>query len=142
MQGMPSAPGSQPAPIDLIGAQLAQQQMGQSGTNSLIGGAATIAAGALSDVNAKEDFSDPAPAIEEFLESAAPGEYSYKPEFAFAGEGRQVSPMAQGLERSQIGRQMVQETPIGKVVDYGKSFGAVLCSLSYLNKKLNSIMGL
>jgi hypothetical protein len=37
---------------------------------------------------------------------------------------------------------MVQERTSGKVVDYGKSFGAVLGSLSKQKKKLNSIMGL
>ena len=119
-------------------AQLMNNVMG--GATSL--GGAAIIAGAMSDVNAKEDFSDPAPAIEEFLEAAEPSEYSYKPEFAFAGEGRHVSPMAQNLERSTIGKTMVVDTPVGKVVDYGKSFGAVLGALSHLNKKLNTVMGL
>ena len=51
--------------------------------------------------------------------------------------------MAQGLERSQIGRQMVMEGPDGtKVVDYGKSFGSILGALSHINKKINSVMGL
>ena len=147
MAGLPGAPSGDAAGTALLNPALqnSQFQQGQSNmaANNMLGAAATIGAAAISDVNAKEDFADPAPALEEFLESAEPSEYSYKPEFAFAGEGRQVSPMAQGLERSQIGRQMVVEAPDGtKMVDYGKSFGAVLGALSHLNKKLNSVMGL
>ena len=146
MAGLPAAPGGQASNTSLLNAQLqnslAQQQMQAQAANNMVGAGATIVGAAISDVNAKEDFADPAPAIEEFLQSAEPSEYNYKPEYSWAGDGRQVSPMAQGLERSQIGRQMVVETPVGKVVDYGKSFGAVLGSLSYLNKKLNQVMGL
>lgn len=148
MQGLPGAPGGNASPVGLVGPALQQsmanqQMQAQLGSNifgagGLLGGAAIMA----SDENLKEDFADPAPAIEEFLESAEPAEYSYKPEAQWAGEGRHVSPMAQGLERSTIGRTMVVETPAGKMVDYGKSFGAVLASLAYLNKKMNSVMGL
>ena len=148
---LPGGPSGQAQPVGVVGPalqnQLAQQQMQSQFWNNLIGGGAMLGAGALahSDVEAKEEFADPAPAIEEFLEAAEPAEYSYKPEYKgspLAGEGRYVSPMAQGLERSSIGRSMVVDTPAGKVVDYGKSFGALLGSLSHLNKKLNSIMGL
>ena len=141
MAGLPAPPGGQGPQTGLLGAglqnSLAQQQMQAQLMNNVMGGAtslggAAIIAGAMSDVNAKEDFSDPAPAIEEFLEAAEPSEYSYKPEFAFAGEGRHVSPMAQNLERSTIGKTMVVDTPVGKVVDYGKSFGAVLGALERL----------
>jgi hypothetical protein len=148
---LPGGPSGQASPVGLVGPalqnQLAQQQMQSQFWNNLIGGGAMLGAGALahSDVEAKREFSDPAPAIEEFLQSAEPSEYAYKPEFQgspLGGEGRYVSPMAQGLEQSAIGRSMVVDTPAGKVVDYGKSFGALLGSLSHLNKKLNSIMGL
>lgn len=145
MQGLPGAPGGNASPVSLLQPMLQQQMQNQQLQaqfgNNLIGGGMGILGGVLSDVNAKEDFSDPAPALEEFLESAEPAEYSYKPEHGGDG-GRHISPMAQGLERSAIGRSMVRETPVGKVVDYGKSFGAVLASLSHLNKKLNTVMGL
>ncbi len=146
LAGLPGAPQGGQNSADMMGLtvqnQLAQQQMQQSGMNAGIGAIATIGAAAASDVNVKEDFADPAPAIEEFLQSAEPSEYSYKPNTPLGGEGRYVSPMAQNLEQSQIGRSMVVETPTGKVVDYGKSFGAILGTLSHLNKKLNTVMGL
>lgn len=151
LAGMPGPPGGQASPVSSLASQMQQsmmnQQLGAQAGSNILGGASMLGAAALmhSDVNAKEDFADATPAIEEFLESAAPAEYSYRPEYQghpLAGEGRFVSPMAQGLERSQIGRQMVVETPTGKVVDYGKSFGAVLASLSHLNRKLNNVMGL
>ncbi len=151
MQGLPPAPGGSGAQSNLLQAgmqnsQLQQQLAAQAGNNAVGAGAALGAAAiSASDVNVKEDFQDPAPAIEEFLQSAEPSEYRYKPELSSipgAGEGRYVSPMAQGLEQSAIGRSMVVDTPTGKVVDYGKSFGALLGSLSHLNKKLNTVMGL
>lgn len=147
MAGLPQAPGGNGPQSNLLQAGMQnsqlQQQLANQGANNLIGSGATLAAAAISDVNAKEDFSDAGPAIEEFLSSAEPSEYSYKSEYQpLTGEGRHVSPMAQGLERSSIGRSMVVETPVGKVVDYGKSFGALLGSLSHINRKLNGIMGL
>jgi hypothetical protein len=151
MAGLPPAPGGSGAQSNLLQAgmqnsQLQQQLQAQAGNNAVGAGAALGAAAiSASDVNVKEDFQDATPAIEEFLESAEPSEYRYKPELSSipgAGEGRYVSPMAQGLERSAIGRSMVMDTPTGKVVDYGKSFGALLGSLSHLNKKLNQVMGL
>ena len=148
MAGLPTAPGGNSTPVSLLGPSmtnsLAQQQMQAQAANNMVGGAATIIGGAAaaSDINVKENFSDPAPAIEEFLQSAEPSEYNYKPDSPFASEHRHVSPMAQGLEQSKIGRSMVVDTPAGKMVDYGKSFGALLGSLSHLNKKLNTVMGL
>jgi len=148
---LPGGPSGQAQPVSLVQPalqnQLAQQQMQAQFWNNIIGGGAMLGAGALagSDIEAKEDFSDPGPAIEEFLQAAEPSEYSYKPEFKSSpihGDGRYVSPMAQGLEKTAIGKSMVIDTPAGKVVDYGKSFGALLGSLSHLNKKLNQVMGL
>src|SRR5262249_38330205 len=77
----PTGPGAQSNLLgpSLQNSQLQQQLQAQLG-NNLIGGTAMLLASA-SDVEAKEDFSDPAPAIEEFLQSAEPSEYSYKPEY-------------------------------------------------------------
>ena len=107
MAGLPAAPGGQASNTSLLNAQLqnslAQQQMQAQAANNLVGAGATILGSWLSDVNAKEDFTDPAPVIEEFLQSAEPSEYNYKPEYHSlpGAEGRHVSPMAQNLERSR-----------------------------------------
>ena len=154
MAGMPGAPQGQQQQSGLLQAgmqnSLAQQAMNSQMMNNIIGGGASLGGAAIigtalagaSDVNVKENFTDPAPALEEFLQSAEPSEYNYKADSPFPSEGRHISPMAQNLEKSAIGRSMVIDTPVGKAVDYGKSFGAVLGALSHLNKKLNSVMGL
>jgi hypothetical protein len=71
--------------------------------------------------------------------------YEYKPEYKDkpgAGEGRYVSPMAQDLEKSELGKSAVKTGPDGiKVVDYGKLGGTMVASLAYLNDRLNEIEG-
>ena len=97
MAGLPAAPGGQASNTSLLNAQLqnslAQQQMQAQAANNMVGAGATIVGAAISDVNAKENFSDPAPAIEEFLEAATPSEYDYRAGIRrLVGEGRQRQP--------------------------------------------------
>lgn len=57
-----------------------------------------------------------------------------------AGEGRYLGIMAQDLENAgPVGRSMVQQTPEGKKVDFGKGFGAILASQAALNERLAAI---
>lgn len=92
---------------------------------------------ALSDEKAKKNVKSGEGAVKELLNSAEPKEYDYKDKAN--GKGKHVSPMAQDLEKSAIGKSMVMDTPQGKVVDYGKGFGAILAAQSMLNKRLDSI---
>lgn len=91
----------------------------------------------LSDEKAKKNVKSGEGAVKELLNSAEPKEYDYKD--SANGKGKHVSPMAQDLEKSEIGKSMVMDTPQGKVVDYGKGFGAILAAQSMLNKRLDSI---
>lgn len=65
-------------------------------------------------------------------------EYEYKdPKF---GKGKQVSVMAQDMEKAgEAGRNMVTNTPEGKMIDYGKGFGAIVAAQAQLNQKLNEL---
>lgn len=47
--------------------------------------------------------------------------------------------MAQELEKSAVGDSMVEDTPDGKMVNYGKGFGAVLAAQAHLNERLNKL---
>ena len=48
--------------------------------------------------------------------------------------------MAQDIEKAgPVGKSMVVDTPTGKVVDYGKGFGAMLASLAHMNERQNNI---
>ena len=45
--------------------------------------------------------------------------------------------MAQDLEKTQLGKQMVENTPEGKQVNFGKGLGLVMASQARLNERLN-----
>lgn len=78
----------------------------------------------------------------DFLNQLHPYEYSYKdPELSGRGYGRFVSPMAQDLEKTDLGQSAVKETSQGKMVDYGKLGGVMLASQAYLNERLNELEG-
>lgn len=91
----------------------------------------------LSDKDAKTNVKSGEGAVKQLLDKAQPKEYNYKD--AANGQGKHVSPMAQDLEKSEIGKSMVMDTPQGKVVDYGKGFGAILAAQSMLHKRLDSL---
>lgn len=100
------------------------------------------AAGALSDKNEKESISDDQAKIKEYLDNIKAYTYNYKdPSAPGQGEGRFTSPMAQDMEKSDLGAQMVHDTPNGKIVDYGHHLGTIHGSLAYLNEELNKLKG-
>lgn len=104
---------------------------------SLIGSGIGIGAIALSDERAKTDIEDANPDIDELLSNIEAKTYKYKnSEF---GEGTYLSPMAQDLEKSKIGKDMVIDTPDGKVVDYGRAAGTILAIQSVLDKRLKKL---
>lgn len=112
-------------------------------TGGILGGAASIAS-MFSDENVKKDIKPAGGKIKEFLDNAGAHEYSYdssvqgKPG---AAPGRHIGPMAQELEKSELGQQMVTNTPQGKMVDFQHSMGTMVASLSELNKRLEALEG-
>lgn len=127
-----------------------------SGLTSMFGGGAGAGAGEagsgggaelmsmFSDENMKEGVSDGSDQIRGFLDSVSPHSYEYKDEYQdnpMAGDGSYVSPMAQELEQTELGSDMVQDTPDGKVVDYGKGFGTLLAGVADINKRLSKMEG-
>lgn len=119
-----------------IANQQATMQQRQS-DNQLIGNIGASAAMAFSDENVKTNKKkgDALRAVEEFLNSVEPSEYNYK-----GGDNKdRLGVMAQDLEKSQIGQQMVTDTPDGKVVDYGQGFSAMMAGLAEMNKKIKKL---
>jgi hypothetical protein len=102
---------------------------------SLIGAGATVAA---SDERLKDDISDFD--ASEFLDNLTPSKYRYK-DAKKHGAGVHASPMAQDLEKTEVGRSMVEDTPDGKMVDYGKGFGAILAALTDVHQRLKKVEG-
>ena len=92
---------------------------------------------AMSDARQKEDVEEFSPS--EFLDSLTSYKYKYKdPKF---GQGDHVGPMAQDLEKSEMGSKMVVDTDEGKAVDYAKSGPALMSSIADLHKRLKKIEG-
>ena len=96
-------------------------------------GMATYAAAA-SDENLKENIKDTEGKARDFIEVISPKLYDYKDEKF--GKGEHIGILAQDLEKSELGKSMVMDTPEGKMVDFGKGFGAVLAAVAEINEKL------
>lgn len=70
-----------------------------------------------------------------FLDALQAYEYKYKHEGP--GATPQLGIMAQDLEKTRLGKQMVVENELGqKHVDFGRGFGALLASQAELNKRI------
>ena len=127
-------------------AAAANRPQGPSQMSQLLSTAATVApiVAAFSDRglkknirNAKDQDLLGPEEIDGFLSNLYAKQYNYKdPKH---GEGKQVGIMAQDLENTQLGKQMVENTPEGKQVNYGKGLGLVMASQARINERLNSI---
>jgi hypothetical protein len=121
----------------------AQQQVAQNRAGlfkQLLGSAGQAgAAMATSDENAKENIELGDNEIKSFLDAIKAYKYEYKNKED--GEGEFVSPMAQDLEKSKVGKKMVQEDESGKkMVNFdGHSLGSMLAAQGYMHKKIENI---
>ena len=77
----------------------------------------------------------------DFLDKLQAYTYEYKePNKPGRRQGRQTSVMAQDLEKTEIGKNMVGSTEDGtKFVDYAKGYGAILAAQAHLNKRLDEL---
>lgn len=111
-----------------------------SGISGMIGAAA--GAIGLSDERTKK-LKKTESALSEALGTIgnAPGySYEYKnPDAPGAAHGRQVSSMAQDLERGPRGREIVMETPQGKMVDYAAVMKMTPGAITELNRKVKAL---
>jgi len=93
----------------------------------------------VSDENMKKDIKPGDKEITSFLDAMKAHSYKYKDEKH--GEGKKVSPMAQELEKTSLGKSMVKEGPDGKMVDYGAGFGAMMAAMASLNQRTKELEG-
>lgn len=95
-----------------------------------------------SDIKEKDLSPETRDKLSKFLNDIKPYEYSYKnPELPGAGEGRFVSPMAQDLEKSELGKSAVMDTEQGKMVDYAKLLGVITAGLAMEHERINKLEG-
>lgn len=93
---------------------------------------------AVSDINTKHQIQSGTPELQEFLDSL--GVYSYEYKDPKYGDGRRISPMAQEIEQTPLGKIAISTNHEGyKQVDYGKLGGTMLASLALLNHKYNKL---
>ena len=105
------------------------------GGTQMLGQMGSTAASIWSDENLKTNILDGSEKVKELLDSIGTHSYNYKdPKH---GEGTYVSPMAQELEKTELGKDMVIDTPEGKMVDYGRGMGVALSALADINKRLS-----
>lgn len=112
-------------------------QQGQQNTQ-VVGSGVQAFGMAASDERLKKDVGDFDAGS--FLDSLTAKSYRYKEPKKF-GEGKVAGVMAQDLEKTPEGAALVEETPDGKMVDYGKGFGTLLGSMADMHKRLKKVEG-
>ena len=121
-----------------------------SSTAAMASGGGSGGASAASDKEAKTDIKenkdDASKTISEFMDALKSYTYEYKkgakqPEGKPNPEGEVKSVMAQDLEKTDLGKQMVTDTPDGKVVDYAQGMAPLLAAIAELNKRTKKLEG-
>lgn len=133
-----------------------QNSLAQYGANAALTGSLISAGGAMaggylsrtpaaattpvnpnSDKNLKEDIrkSDDVD-VEDFLRKLIPYRFKYKDNTGLDQNDR-LGVMAQDLQKSKVGSEIVQEGEKGKEIDLAESVPKILAALGYLNKKID-----
>jgi hypothetical protein len=114
-------------------------QTGSTGDPGAGGAIASAIGSVFSDRRLKSNVTSGESALRDLMRTTNPYEYDYKPGNGL--KGRHVGVMAQDLEKSVIGRQMVTETGRGKMVNYGQGLSAMMAGLSLNDKRLAKLEG-
>lgn len=142
--GLSVAQANQAAKMQAEGAttNMASNLGGQLIQGIASGASSAMQAAAMSDEDLKTAFKGGGKAVRKFLDHLTAEEYSYKDGakgMPGAGKKRYVSPMAQDLEKTDLGKSMVINTPNGKMVDYGKGFGAMLAAMADTHQRVKRL---
>ncbi len=113
------------------------QATGLMGAAGGSGGGAGGMMSMFSDARLKTKIADASKDIFDFLKSLNPYSYLYKNQNH--GAGKTYSVMAQDLEKSEVGKTLVFETPTGKAIDYTKAFAVMLASQAALLKRIEQL---
>lgn len=96
-----------------------------------------------SDKNLKTNVKNDDFDMDKFLDNLSGYKYQYKPKAVEMGmpTGEQHGPMAQDLEKSPVGKSLVEDTPDGKMVDYSKSGPVMMAALANLHGRMRKVEG-
>lgn len=123
-----------------VGAATSTQQgrMGIfSGLAGGVGTGLTAAATGGSDKNIKKNINYDEKEVAKMFEKLKSATFEYKDEKE--GEGKYAGVMAQDLEKSKAGKDMVMDTPEGKHVDMNKMIFALVAQVNNMNKQLEKM---
>lgn len=87
-----------------------------------------------SDKRLKKNTKPRSASFDKLLANIKGYEFEYKDESM--GEGKRVGVMAQDLEKSELGKKMVQDTPEGKAIDVANAVGTMMASQGRLHERL------
>lgn len=122
---------------DTANRKIAQNQANQQNFTNQLGALGSLAGGAallFSDEEVKEDIQEqPDDDIEAFLNSIKPKQYGYK-----GDDKTRHGVIAQDLEHSKIGSDMIRDVNGVKAIDTNDLLGALLQSVAHLNKKVGA----
>ena len=90
-----------------------------------------------SDKRVKENVKSGKEATYEMLDGLVSALWNYKNKKM--GDGKQLGVMAQDLEKSQLGDQMVEESKDGKKINFAKGFAAILAANADLHRRLKAV---
>lgn len=93
----------------------------------------------VSDERAKKNIQPGDSATEDMLSNLASAIFEYKNKGN--GEGRQLGVMAQDLEKSKLGKEMVDEEDGTKYIDFKKGMSSILSAQANLHKRLSQLEG-
>lgn len=101
-------------------------------------GAGMGAGGFMSDKDLKHDLNKTESKIDDFLDKLNAYEYEYKEPEKY-GEGKRIGIMAQEMERSDLGSEMVHDTENGKMVV--PDMNTIFASMARLQERLDELDG-
>jgi hypothetical protein len=124
--------------------QAQAQQQADAATMGAIASVGAAAAGAPSDARVKMNVEEGGSSIKDMLDKLTAHKYDYKEGIIEdpSMEKPQLGVMAQDLEQSEMGSQMVEEDENGvKRVDYANNASTMMAALAELNERLNKLEG-
>lgn len=106
-----------------------------------VGTAAGTSAGALaSDEKLKKHVEGAKQDVKKFLDAVSAKKYEYKDTSKpGTAPGERFGVIAQDLEKSEMGKSLVKDTPQGKMVDTAQGFGALLAAQAEMHERLKKL---
>ena len=125
-------------------AATAQRQQNMAFLGNLGAMGATVAASDEDVKMNKQESNDSSKAISEFMDAIKSYTYEYKKGAKQPGDkptpkGEMKGVMAQDLEKSELGKQMVTDTENGKVVDFAQGMAPLFAAIAELNQRTKKL---